>query len=155
MDDSAAPARGDFGFFFPLRVRYAEVDGQGVVFNAHYLTYFDTAITEFMMRHVGYDYIGAVVESGQDYHLVKSLVEYRASIRFDDEIEVAVRIGRLGRTSLTFALAVFPRGGETLLATGEIVWVNTDQASGRPAPLPEPFIARLRAKEGPRLAAAS
>ena len=39
--------REDFRFFFPFRVRYAEVDGQNVVFNAHYLTYFDTSITEY------------------------------------------------------------------------------------------------------------
>lgn len=39
----ADPKRADFGFFFPIRVRYAEIDGQGVVFNAHYLTYYDTA----------------------------------------------------------------------------------------------------------------
>lgn len=39
--------REEFWFHFPFRVRYSEVDAQAVVFNAHYLTYFDTAITEY------------------------------------------------------------------------------------------------------------
>ena len=46
--------RDQFRFFHPFRVRYSEIDGQGVLFNAHYLTYYDTAITEFF-RALGYD----------------------------------------------------------------------------------------------------
>jgi acyl-CoA thioester hydrolase len=41
-------AKSDFKFFYPIRVRYAETDLQGIVFNAHYLTYFDTAIYEYL-----------------------------------------------------------------------------------------------------------
>ena len=69
-------ARSDYSFFFPFRVRYAEVDGQMIVFNAHYLTYFDTAITEFF-RVLPYDYQGQVERTGEDYHTVKTLVECR------------------------------------------------------------------------------
>jgi hypothetical protein len=47
-------SREQFWFFHPFRVRYSEIDGQGVVFNAHYLTYFDTTITEYF-RALGYD----------------------------------------------------------------------------------------------------
>ena len=71
--------RTDFRFFFPFRVRYSEVDGQSVVFNAHYLTYFDTSITEFF-RWLGYDYVADVKATGIDFHTVKSLVEYKAPI---------------------------------------------------------------------------
>ena len=102
-------ARADFSFFFPFRVRYAEIDGQMLVFNAHYLTYFDTAITEFF-RVLPYDYQGQVERRGEDYHTVKTLVEYYAPIRFDDEIEVGVRSARIGRSSLTFGLEIHPKG---------------------------------------------
>ncbi|MGA7330074.1 MAG: thioesterase family protein [Rhodomicrobium sp.] len=95
------PYRSEFWFFFPLRVRYAEVDQQGIVFNAHYLTYFDVGITEYF-RALGYDYTSQPARTGTDFHVVKSLVEYKAPVRFDEEIEVAVRTARLGRTSLTF-----------------------------------------------------
>ncbi len=147
----ATPARADFGFFFPIRVRYAEIDGQGVVFNAHYLTYYDTAITEFVVRHAGYDYFAEVERTGHDFHLVKSLVTYLAPIRLDAEIDIGVCVTRLGRSSITFAPAIFAKGGDELLATGEIVWVYTDQAAGKSAPLPEALLSRLDKAEGPRL----
>ena len=81
--------RGDFRFAFTFRIRYSEVDGQSVVFNAHYLTFFDTAITEYF-RWIGYDYVGETKATGVDFHTAKSLVEYKAPIRFDEEIEVGV-----------------------------------------------------------------
>ena len=96
--------RQDFRFFFPFRVRYSEVDGQSVVFNAHYLTYFDTAITEYF-RWLGYDYAGEVKQSGVDFHTAKSLVEYKAPIRFDQEIEVGVRVGHIGNHEFVGDLA--------------------------------------------------
>ena len=140
-------ARADFSFFFPFRVRYSEIDGQMLVFNAHYLTYFDTAITEFF-RALPYDYQGQVEHRGEDYHTVKTLVEYYAPIRFDDEIEVGVRPSRIGRSSLTFGLEIHPRGRDEHLASGEVVWVNTDQSTHRPASLPPELVEKLHAFEG-------
>ena len=142
--------RSDFKFFFPFRVRYSEIDGQKVVFNAHYLTYYDTAITEFF-RVLRYDYAGQVKADGTDFHTVRTVVEYKAPIFFDQEIEVGVRAARLGRSSLTFALAILPRGAETILATGEVVWVNTDQATRKSAVIPAALREVLRRHEGPGL----
>lgn len=147
MTDAGTPKRGDFWFFWPTRVRYSEIDAQGVVFNAHYLTYFDTAITDYL-RALPYAYgLGGDTAAGTDFHLVKSTVEYRAPIRFDQEIEVGVRTGKLGRTSAAFALAIFPKGGADLLSTGEIIWVNTDLKAHKSAPLPEAFVAAVRKRE--------
>ena len=81
-------SRSQFSFYHSFRIRYSEVDAQGIVFNAHYLTYFDTAITEYF-RNLPYDYRGQVERTGEDYHTVKTLVEYYAPISFDDEIDVA------------------------------------------------------------------
>jgi acyl-CoA thioester hydrolase len=139
-------ARAQFWFFFPLRVRYSEIDGQKVVFHAHYLTYFDTAITEYM-RVLRYDTEAAAKQAGVDFHVVRALVEFKAPIRFDDEIEVAVRTGRLGRSSLTFALAIFMKGSDELLAEGEIVWVHTDQQTRRAVPVPEALRQAVTARE--------
>lgn len=119
-------SRDDFWFFHPFRVRYSEIDAQAVVFNAHYLTYFDTAITEYF-RALGYDYLGEASRTGIDFHTVRSLVEYKAPIRFDEDIEVGVRVAKIGRSSITLALAIFAKNSEDLRATGEIVWVYTDQ----------------------------
>lgn len=126
--------RADFRFAFPFRVRYSEIDAQGIVFNAHYLTYFDTAITEYM-RFLGYDYAAEVKRTGLDFHTVKTLVEYKAPIHFDEEIEVGCRAARIGRSSLAFGLAVFGKAGD-LRANGEVVWVFTDQATRQTVPVP-------------------
>jgi acyl-CoA thioester hydrolase len=147
-------ARSDFSFFFPLRVRYSEVDGQMIVFNAHYLTYFDVAITEYF-RALPYDYRAQTALTGEDYHTVKTLVEYHGMISFDDEIEVGVRTARIGRSSLTFALEIHPAGHDESLASGEVVWVNTNQETHRSAPLPDELVTRIRALDGDKLEAKS
>lgn len=123
-----------FSFFHPFRVRYSEIDGQGVVFNAHYLTFYDTAITEYF-RALGYDQYADAKKTGMDFHVVKSVVEYKSSIRFDAEIEVGARVARIGSSSMTFELAIFLKDSADLMATGEVVWVNTDQSTHRPVPI--------------------
>lgn len=127
-------SREAFWFFHPFRVRYSEVDAQGVVFNAHYLTYFDTTVTEYF-RALGYDQFADARHSGVDFHVVKSTIEYKAPILFDQELDVAARVARIGNSSLVFELGIFPKGGSDVLATGEIVWVNTDQTTHRPVPI--------------------
>lgn len=125
--------REQFWFFHPLR--YSEIDGQGVVFNAHYLTYFDTTITEYF-RALGYDQYADSKTSGIDFHVVKSVIEYKAPVRFDWELDVGARVARIGNSSLLFELAIFLKGGTEALVTGEIVWVYTDQTTHRPVSIP-------------------
>jgi len=138
--------RQKFWFHFPFRVRYSEVDAQAVVFNAHYLTYFDTAITEYF-RALGYDYLGEVARTGIDFHIVKSVVEFKAPIRFDEDIEVCVRVARIGRSSINLALAIFAKGSEDLRATGEIIWVATDQKMHQSVAVTEELRAMIAGRE--------
>ncbi|MBP2434449.1 acyl-CoA thioesterase [Bradyrhizobium elkanii] len=138
--------RQEFWFHFPFRVRYSEVDAQAVVFNAHYLTYFDTAITEYF-RALGYDYLGEVARTGIDFHTVKSVVEYKAPIRFDEDIEVCVRVARIGRSSINLALAIFAKGSDDLRATGEIIWVATDQKTHQSVAVTEDLRALIASRE--------
>ncbi|MCC8938409.1 acyl-CoA thioesterase [Bradyrhizobium sp. Arg68] len=138
--------REEFWFHFPFRVRYSEVDAQAVVFNAHYLTYFDTAITEYF-RALGYDYLGEVARTGIDFHTVKTVVEYKAPIRFDEDIEVCVRVARIGRSSINLALAIFAKGSEDLRATGEVIWVATDQKTHQSVAVTEDLRALIASRE--------
>lgn len=140
-------ARSDFKFFHTLRVRYAEVDAQGVVFNAHYLTYFDVGHTEYM-RASGYDYSGEVAQTGCDLHLVKSIVEYRQPVLFDQEIDVCVRTARIGRTSFTVGYEIHAAGEDNLFTSGEAVMVCADLATHKPVPVPATMIACMRDFEG-------
>ena len=138
--------REEFWFHFPFRVRYSEVDAQAVVFNAHYLTYFDTAITEYF-RALGYDYLGEVKRTGIDFHTVKSVVEYKAPIRFDEDIEVCVRVARIGRSSINLALAIFAKGSNDLRAPGQIIWVATDQTTHQSVAVTDDLRALIASRE--------
>jgi acyl-CoA thioester hydrolase len=130
------------GFRFGFRVRYSEVDYQGIVYFAHYATYFDVAIHEFF-RSLPYDYTAIGKSTGPDFNIVRSLVEYRRPLRFDEPFEVEVALGRVGRTSLTFAPAIWAEGEVEPRATGEVVWVHADQATMRAVALPAELLALL------------
>lgn len=132
----ASHTRDAFRFFHPFRVRYSEIDGQQVVYNAHYLTYFDTAIFEYY-RAIGYDQFRESRELQEDWHVVRALVEYKAPMAYDLEFEVGVRVACMGNSSITYALAIFPKGSDILLATGEVVQVYTDQKTHKAIPMPE------------------
>jgi len=131
--------RDQFKFFFELRVRYAEVDSQGVVFNAHYLTYFDTSIAEYM-RKLDYDYQTLVSERGLDFHLVKSTIEYLKPIGYDDLIEVGVAVTRIGNSSLTWTFSIFNKGDSECLTKGEVVWVCARIGTNKSHLLPEDLV---------------
>lgn len=137
--------RDTFSYFYTLRVRYAEVDGQGVVFNAHYLTYFDTAITEFF-RHKGYSYNDLFTAKGLDFHLVKATVEFLKPVGFDEVIEIGVRISKIGTSSVTFELAVFGHYETPCRATGKIIWVCTQPGTYKSHRLPEEFVMLFKAE---------
>jgi acyl-CoA thioester hydrolase len=132
-------------FRFGFRVRYSEVDYQGIVYFAHYATYFDVAVHEFF-RSLPYDYTAIRKSTGTDFNIVRSLVEYRRPLRFDEAFEVEVALGRIGRSSLTFTPAIWVAGEAEPRATGEVVWVHADQATMRAVPLPEELLALLESR---------
>ena len=126
-------ARTDFTFSHPLRVRWAEVDRQGIVFNGHYLLYFDVGITEYW-RAIGCPYPDGLLEHGSDMFVKKSTIEYHASAVYDDVVEVLVRVARIGRSSVQFLLEI--HRGDTLLVNGEILYANADPQTTKSAPVP-------------------
>ncbi len=129
--------RSDFRFFHRMRVRWAEVDMQKIVFNAHYLMYFDTAITEYW-RSMAFPYEEGMQALDGDLYVVKATVEFHGSARMDDQIDVAMKCARIGNSSLTFTGAIF-RGDEHLIS-GELVYVFADPHTQTSRPVP----ARLR-----------
>lgn len=138
--------RSDFWHFTPFRVRYYEADAQGILFNANYLAFFDTCITEYL-RDLPFDWIGEKAKHNTDFHTVRALVEYVAPVRFDEEIEIGTKVAKLGRSSMAFKFAVFGKGENNFRTTGEVVWVNADQAAHKSAPLPEALRERVMKRE--------
>lgn len=84
--------------------RYAEVDQQGVVFNGHYLTWFDEACTG-LLDHLGVTYPG-LINSGHDIQVVHSEIDFVAPVRWRDAVRVAVACQRIGSTSFTLGFDV-------------------------------------------------
>ncbi len=126
-------------FVYRHRVRYHECDAQGVVFNAHYVTFVDVAFTELFRSAMGS--LGEVNRLGYDTMVVDIHVAWRASAVFDDEVVVALEIVRFGRTSMTtrFTQSV----GERLCAQGELVHVWVDVDSHAPIPVPDVVVDSL------------
>lgn len=134
--------REDFSCTHALRVRWAEVDMQKIVFNGHYLTYIDTAIADYW-RVIGLPYPDGYVERyASDMFLRKATVEYLGSARYDDELEVLCRVAKLGRSSMTFRFEIW-RGAADLLITAELVYVNADPRSKQAVPLPDDLRRRV------------
>jgi len=120
-----------------LRVRWAEVDMQKIVFNGHYLTYLDTAVAEYW-RAIGVPYPEGYVERyGNDMYLRKATIEYLGSARYDDLLDVCCRVGKLGRTSMTFHFEIYREAEPAPLVTAELVYVNADPSTMKAAPLPD------------------
>ena len=139
-------SRSQFNFYYSFRVRYSEVDAQGIVFNAHYLTYFDSAMTEYL-RHINYNYVQEVEDRNEDFHTVKTLVEYKHPIKFDQIIDVCIKVKKIGRSSLTFYIEIHPNEKDFMLASGEVIWVNADQSSHKSAALSEDLCLKIRGLE--------
>jgi len=106
-------ARSDFTYFHTVRVRWSEVDPQGIVFNPNYFVYVDLALTEYF-RMLGYGG-SAFEQDGIEFFTVNANCDYRSPARFDEEIEIGFRAARFGNSSMTYAFAMFR--GDTLDST--------------------------------------
>ena len=139
--------RPDFRLVHRLRVRWAEVDMQKIVFNAHYLMYFDTAITDYW-RALGLPYEEAMLQLGGELYVKKASLEFHGSARFEDQLEVAMKCARVGNSSMIFSGAIFR--GDELLISCELVYVFADPASQTSRPVPgslRSLVARFEAGE--------
>ena len=134
--------RSEFRFADPLRVRWAEVDMQKVVFNGHYLMYVDTAMGNYW-RALALPYAATLAALGGDLFVRKSTLEYLAPAGYDDALDIGIRFESAGTSSLRFVAAVFR--GEELLVHGEMVYVWTDAAARRPQPAPAALVDAFRA----------
>ncbi len=127
-------------FRYYLRVRYAECDAQKVVFNARYGGFVDLGFTEFL-RALGYG--EALADGSIDFQLVRQTVEWKASARYDQVIELSPLLLHLGNTSFTLRTEFRIAGEERVFATAETVYVHVDASTLAKQPLPVAFRAAL------------
>ena len=122
------------------RVGFSDTDAQGVVYYGRYMPYFDLARTEYH-RHLGH------LEIRGEFAMRASAVEYHAPARFDDLLEVFVRVERIGTTSVTYDHAAYLAEDDVLMATAKQTLVLIDLADRCPVPVPEPFRVQIAAFE--------
>jgi len=128
--------RNKKSFSYNFRIRYSEVDAQKIVYNSHYLTFLDVSIFEFFDA-IGFNQEEYIKETNNEFHTVRAVVEYKAPATLGDTIEVLTRIKKIGNSSITFQQEIYLHESNKLLATGEIVWVNTNQKEMVPTTVPD------------------
>ena len=125
--------RRHYRFSHRLRVRWAEVDAQRIVFNGHYLMYFDTAVGDYW-RALGLPYQATMDHLGGELYIRKTTLDYHASAHYDDLLDIHVRCEHVGNTSLRIHCAAYR--SEVLLVSGELVYVFADPATQKSRPIP-------------------
>ena len=118
-----------------LKVRYSEVDRQNIVYNSHYLTYYDISLSE--MLDSLFDQEEYIKETNNEFHTVAAQLNFKNPARLNDEISIYTAIKKIGNSSITFAQEIYKDGSDELINEAEIIWVNTDQNEMKPASIPE------------------
>jgi acyl-CoA thioester hydrolase len=133
-----------FKFSARTRVGFSDTDAQGIVYYGRYNPFFDLARVEYLRK------LGLLQQRGEagDFVMRANEVEYFAPAVFDDEIEVCVRVSRLGRTSVTFAFAAHRLPDELLMVTAHQTLVYVDLTQRKACPVPDTFRGPVLAFEG-------
>jgi acyl-CoA thioester hydrolase len=139
-----------FKFSALTRVGFSDTDAQGIVYYGRYLPYFDTARVEYH-RHLGQLYTSTDEE--RQFVMRATNIEYFAPAQFDDLIEVFVRVGRIGRTSITYECAAYRVEDDVLMVTANQTVVLVDLDERKPCPIPDWYREKIRKFEGAALEA--
>jgi len=139
----ATTRKPPFKYSALTRVGFSDTDAQGIVYYGRYLPYFDTARVEYH-RHLGL----LRRQDGHEFVMRASALEYLAPARFDDLIEVFIRIERIGRTSTTFECAAYRVADDVLMVTANQTLVLVDLEERRSAPIPKAYKQTIAAFEG-------
>ena len=136
---SPAETRARYCRFLPIQTRWNDNDRYGHVNNAVYYEFFDTAVNVYLVHDGGLD-----VAAGPAIGIVaESACRYRRPLAYPETIEVGLRVGRLGNSSVRYELGIFGAGEDGAAADGHFVHVFVDRATMRPTPIPAPIRAAL------------
>jgi acyl-CoA thioester hydrolase len=130
------------------RVGFSDTDAQGIVYYGRYLPYFDSARVEYH-RHLE---LLVSEPDEREFVMRANTIEYHAPARFDDLIEVFIRVSRIGRTSVTYELAAYRADDDVLMVTATQTLVLVDLEERRACAVPEPYRDQIAAFEGEDLA---
>jgi acyl-CoA thioester hydrolase len=139
--------REEFPHLHRITTRWDDNDAYGHVNNVRYYAFFDTAINDWLVREGGLD-----IQDGDVIGLcAESHCTFAAALAFPDDVEVGLRVGQLGRTSVRYELGVFRAGDEDPAADGWFVHVFVDRATRRPAEPPPRLRTALERLRGDKI----
>lgn len=127
------PTRKDYGYFESLNTRWSDNDIYGHVNNVMYYSYFDTVTNSYLIKHAGLDIQNDDVVG----FIVNSTCDYFAPIAYPENIDVGLRVNKLGGKSVEYGLAIFKEGSDAAVASGTFTHVFVSRASGKSTALPE------------------
>jgi acyl-CoA thioester hydrolase len=141
MAEMDAPRRADYAWFRPVTPRWMDNDVYGHVNNAHYYAYFDTVVNRYLIERGGLDiHAGKVVG-----FVVRSTCDYFRPVADPEDLEIGLRVDRIGRSSVHYGLSLLAAGDDVARAAGTVVHVFVDRETSKPVEIPEPL---RRALEG-------
>lgn len=143
MSRPQPPLRNDYHWTCPITTRWSDNDVYHHVNNVVYYSYFDTVANTYLIEQGNLEFrdgsvIGLVVNSACDYH---------APIAYPQTITGALRVDKLGNSSVVYGIGIFAEGSDVAAANGTFTHVFVDRESGRPVPIPEPLRRALAAIE--------
>lgn len=122
----------DYQFSHRLKVRYSEIDGQKIVFNAHYLTYIDVAVAEY------FEQVLPKEEATEfDFVLAKSTLEYKRSAHLNDWLTIWCGMDKIGNKSMTMNFMITRNEEVEPILLAEIIYVSVDPKTHLPSPVPD------------------
>ena len=124
-----------------LKVRYSEIDSQSIVYNSHYLTYYDISISDLMDQ--SFDQEDYIKQTQNEFHTVNVNMSYKAPARLNDTLEIYSAIKKIGDSSITFIQEIYKKNSDILLNTVEIIWVNTYQPTHKSVTIPNDIREKL------------
>jgi acyl-CoA thioester hydrolase len=132
MSQKPQISRAEYSHFLSLPTRWMDNDVYGHVNNALYYAFFDTAINEYLIAEGGHDITsGSVMAFAAESHC-----QYLSPLAFPGVIEVGLRVGKLGNSSVRYELAIFKQGETLAAAAGYFVHVFVDRITQRPVSMP-------------------
>jgi len=128
--------KSDFKFHTSLRVRWMECDAQGIVFNGAYMGYLEVAQAEYF-RNLGFSIYRVAWRDYFDSVVIKTVLEFKAPARVDEMLDLHVRVGNFGNTSLHLDVEIYHPSSDVLLTTIQAVYVGFRAESGTTLRVPD------------------
>ena len=139
MTSEESETRERYRHFYSMPTRWMDNDVYGHVNNVVYYAYIDTAVNRYLIEAGGFDFINGPVVGVA----VESMCRYRRSIMYPDELDIGLRVGKLGNSSVRYEIGIFRQGEAPICAHGHFVHVFVERATNRPKPIPAAIRAAL------------